>query len=736
MNSRIALLVATALAAVAAVLATPAGAAGTAPTKTGTDVSVGSPDQGSTTTTQRGDTVQWDLAQLDGGAAAGQVTVTDPIPAGQAYVPGSLQVPPGWTGSVSNGRVSASGSIDATHQTGSPAAVPAPQFNATTTDGGGDGYAPIPYGTNIYVIHHHSPLTNPGPVDCFSKITGVECPGFPKSITTPAVYGGAGSTATILVTYLNQATGQLYLPVTYGTGDAGIACLQLPAMTPCAAGGSAILNVGGIVGSANGLVKIGTKLWTFVRDQQNPRGLLACVDLDAAGAMTPCPAQTLVAGGSIFSELTSTNGAPAANQTSPSATPGHFPFSGEAVVAGSTQIAAVTGSTPLIWLDAAGNSLGFCYHRYLPETDVCVRGDTGAQSPAPAALTAITSAYPGVGDDYTFGYSPLVVGTREYIPVWNFGSQEVVGIKDSIVCFDWATGAACPNFGNTSTPGYLDTSSINGGHQHTYGLAVDDQNPGCGWAYGDARQLFNFQLVQGADCGAGQTSASTTLDSASFYCGVAPTGHHWSTVTLTGIPADEVYTSSVTVFDASDTPVPGFIGVPLAADGTLDISSIPTSGTTSKLTARLDATVATAPFQNGAPTLTISFDGPTGSVCFRATNSSSCLELLPVGVTNTAHVVVAAAGSTTSFDPRAHLAIDPSDPTNGSCPTPSASSSPPAPTSPGTTTLRPPGSGSNQALATTGTPAGLLLVLAGSLVSAGAAALFFARRGKASHARG
>ena len=47
-----------------------------------------------------GDTATWVVSYASG--APGAATITDTIGAGQTYLPGSLQVPPGWTGTEGN----------------------------------------------------------------------------------------------------------------------------------------------------------------------------------------------------------------------------------------------------------------------------------------------------------------------------------------------------------------------------------------------------------------------------------------------------------------------------------------------------------------------------------------------------------------------------------------------------------------------------------------------------------
>jgi uncharacterized repeat protein (TIGR01451 family) len=49
-----------------------------------------------------GDVVNWVVDYTDNGPAAPTAaTITDPVNAGQTYVPGSLKVPPGWSPSWS-----------------------------------------------------------------------------------------------------------------------------------------------------------------------------------------------------------------------------------------------------------------------------------------------------------------------------------------------------------------------------------------------------------------------------------------------------------------------------------------------------------------------------------------------------------------------------------------------------------------------------------------------------------
>src|SRR5215212_9639997 len=75
--------------------ARPAGAVDGQPsgslTKAAKDVTTGS-----TTQVRAGDTIQWTLSARNTSGVLGSVDVTDTVGAGQTFVPGSLQAPPGY----------------------------------------------------------------------------------------------------------------------------------------------------------------------------------------------------------------------------------------------------------------------------------------------------------------------------------------------------------------------------------------------------------------------------------------------------------------------------------------------------------------------------------------------------------------------------------------------------------------------------------------------------------------
>ena len=79
--------------------------------------------------------------------------------------------------------------------------VPAPATSFATPQTGGDGYAPILYGPNVYNVFHHfngGSLTIPKYLNCFSKTTGAAARVFPRTCRlTAAAEVGSGLGLTI-----------------------------------------------------------------------------------------------------------------------------------------------------------------------------------------------------------------------------------------------------------------------------------------------------------------------------------------------------------------------------------------------------------------------------------------------------------------------------------------------------------------------------------------------------------
>ncbi|HKC29665.1 MAG TPA: hypothetical protein VKB75_16740, partial [Jatrophihabitans sp.] len=209
-------------------------------TKTGTDLSNGSTADASTGnqgSAHSGDTVKWALSYRNKTGSDASVSINDPITGAQTYVPNSLELPPGFTGSVSGNTVTANG----TAQSGTTAAA-SPNFTAAAVSfstPGGDGYSVEGFGDSIYTVFHHNATDT---VVFCATLTNQVCAGWPgfSSYVSPTAGTplGTGPLSGFSSAYVNGSfisNGRLYWPVEQnGTPNVfGIQCLDLTTRLSC-----------------------------------------------------------------------------------------------------------------------------------------------------------------------------------------------------------------------------------------------------------------------------------------------------------------------------------------------------------------------------------------------------------------------------------------------------------------------------------------------------------------------
>lgn len=135
----------------------------------------------------------------------GAVTITDPVIGAQRYESGSLTVPPGWNGQVSesdSGATTMIASSDTVPPGGrgvTTALTPPVLTSFSQTSSGGDGYRPIlwtnpddPTERRMYAVFHHSgtdimDIPNGNELWCTTLPSGDACPGFPRPYTLPSM---------------------------------------------------------------------------------------------------------------------------------------------------------------------------------------------------------------------------------------------------------------------------------------------------------------------------------------------------------------------------------------------------------------------------------------------------------------------------------------------------------------------------------------------------------------------
>jgi uncharacterized repeat protein (TIGR01451 family)/fimbrial isopeptide formation D2 family protein len=620
----------------------PATAASTAVsdfTKVGTDLTT--PSTATSTspgTASAGDTIQWVLNYRNKTGADASVSVTDPITGGQSYVANSLKLPPNLTGGVSSNTVSASGAVPsgttgAQIPTSTPVAI-----NFTTP--GGDGYSVENYGTNVYTVYHHNAS---GTVVFCSTITNTTCANWPagkfSSYVSPTSGTPIGTGASGMITAHNNGSfivnGKLYweaetTTATAGKYTVGVMCLDLTAtpqalscgFTPLDQLSTAPPSAAAI--SSNAVPAADGNYYMF----DGAGNMLcfspasgACGSVNVSGGRANSVAisgmvtsgnyvyATFFAAGSLFltcydvsAHATCSGSYPINEGTPPNAS---YPDT----------LAPVLEPTTGVLLGACDLAKAACY------------------APSGASLA---NPYPGITG---IGYPPSSTG---------FGDGVIVGTKfyaaprnNIVTCWDFSlrtgTGAVpkCTNF----------TGPTDGSNYTVRALTGDFA--GCGAADGDAGQIKIFNLISGGACNAVQ-AVSITLSPSSYYCdGQAGHASSWGAVTLSGLTASDYASARLTLTDTNGNNVPGWVDVPFPASGaqTIDISSIPLSGTTATLTAHVTIAGSTNPTAMASARVNMTWAGDPIQICYRTVTAPvACLTSAPVSNTATA---VTTAGAVT-----------------------------------------------------------------------------------------
>jgi hypothetical protein len=441
--------------------------------------------------------------------------------------------------------------------------IPVPPASHFAGSGGGDGWSIALSTDAVYnVFHHGTELT----VNCHIQTDSSECWSSPKTITDASGHGFATSGHSGL--YLDQNSGKLYVYATQ-TADAigGVVCIDTtqPASNPnpfC--GFTALTPAGGAVmldgwGALSAPMQVGDRLYSFNYVPQfgvsGAKNAVLCFDLetDAACAGQPfavdigastvanrTPSPSTAAIGDVLMIPVATNAGLDALVCFDPATQddcaGNWP-----VQTGVSSAGNDGGPFPL--MSANGTTTGVC----LPTgADPCFTLD-GATTPTPDAMPSV------INNSEPWNGPSVVIGPRVYVPT---------GSGDRVQCFDYSTGASCPNFPMTfSGLGYL------------YTVNPDPQRSDCLWvnADGGAAQIQNFDAYTGQPCGQGplRVLASTSVI-AQPQC--TPTGYVSLQVTS---PARDTYDSgSVTFIDGTGNPIPGAADRPVDSTGTVDLTGL------------------------------------------------------------------------------------------------------------------------------------------------------------------
>jgi uncharacterized repeat protein (TIGR01451 family) len=627
-------------------------------TKTGTDVTnnstADSTDPSHPGAGKPGDTVNWVLHYANQTGSAANVSVTDQITGGQTYTGGSLKVPPGWTGGVSGSTLTASGPAQSpTTSVASASFAPTTPF----TTQGGDGYSASGFGGNVYNVFHHNHSDHT--VFC-ATLQNAVCPGWPAQSTWVSTVAGtpvgqvpagvpsdlgAWTTAQVNGSFINQTTGRLYWPISSIAQDAnhnfifGTQCLDLTTATSCgftqigttkvvaqyAFGGDGIPAADGnrYYLDNNGFMDCITPNGTF------------CGSTDIAGGPIGSAGGQEVGtyGRYVYVSYIDPGTGTAASQsdflacydTSTHALCPGFPKKVGAAEnnngAGASEILPVVSST--------GTFLGAC----AVFNNVCLKPDG----------TQISNPWSQI----RYGYIPSVVGfstgvligTKYYTPNGPDSTNNLTTGVDA--CYDFSRPLVggkvqpCANF----TPPH----NLRG-----YTVRALANLPGCMVGSGDGAQITLFSAVDGGPCtGAADTVSATPQD---WYCdGQSTHATTWDTLTLVGLTPGSYTSATLTLLDKNGAAVPGWTGRPIASGATsIDLSSIPVSGTTTSLTAVVALMGVTGSVNNAH--LQLSWKGDPIQVCY-----STVLPQVPcvdgaatASVSNTATAITTGSSTTDS----------------------------------------------------------------------------------------
>ncbi|MEV7780099.1 hypothetical protein [Kitasatospora sp. NPDC088351] len=647
--------------------------------KTGVDLT-----NGSTTTADHGDTLQWVVSYSNPASTVQPATVTDVIQGGpgstpqtQTYVPGSLKVPPGFTPqwSTDGGTTfqttdqgTATNVVQATNpNTGSPATsatnlIPAP-FTPVDTATGGDGFIPILFTATIngqpvreaWNIYHHAG-TSPLPiVVCTDLDTNGPCPsptGAPQTWPRPLNSSAAGATTgDVRTTRKEQYVllgDQLYYPasLTSTPTQIGVGCLNLQTQQSCgftslqsatAAGGNGI---GGLVQAANGLIYgVSTSGQVLCYDPTTNTGcgtFSIGLGPNTSATNSPTPndyfGTTDLVNGKIYITDTANIGGVNTSQMSCFDPATNAACTGWAVpktLAVETGVPNFTVVNDNIFTDydAAGNILGVC---------TTVGADSTASSnPAQGtvqcfSLTGASIAVPP-GLQALVGAHAAPLGQNVYMNPLTITAPN--GHLETEFPY-WSSTPTVADYNycydwvtqapcaSYGTGGTLSgPPNVNGGVTRPYGYAYDGQ---CKYGLGDSGYLWSMDPVTGA-APCLRLTAVSMLNPAQFYCD-GKTGHvtSYGTVSLADIDPTTVNfaASSVTVKDSSGNVLGTFPFNPTT--GTADISSIPVSTSPVTVDSNISLLNSSSFTPTNHPMTVVSFVGDPPQVCFDTTVGTDC----------------------------------------------------------------------------------------------------------------
>lgn len=464
------------------------------------------------------------------------VSITDTMSSGLAYVPGSLQLPPGWTSAPNPPFTPPPTTVFSASQAGSELGFMLPVSSASSQAGlgSGDGYTPVIVGSKVFGFAHHSP----GLVECWNKAT--------MSICSPAASANPSVSTMSLARYVTLGNDIYYPAYDHSTPpNGGVACYHASGM-PCAptaftsiapapAGGpdgpiAGVVSLGG--SPSNLFIAIGSKLYCRAAPAMGP-----CVGVDVHPDFYT--GVTIASGPSSYSDILADD------------TNGQIYVQGGSVNLNCINVATAlqcwapvshgkTYATLSPYLSPTGANDGVCVHSAPGTTPPgldpqCYAAGTGIahSPPAPAALTTLLAYVPNVSHLTLTPYRLPAIGAANLSQTRVMYPGRTPSSGGRTLCFDFATGATCAGFTGwaTTEPAFSPRATFS-----DYGYMTDPADPSCTYGLGHKGTLFRFNTVTGDEGCAQQTWL--VPDPKAAFCDGKMHSINWSNVTIVGRPSN------------------------------------------------------------------------------------------------------------------------------------------------------------------------------------------------------
>jgi hypothetical protein len=645
------------------------------------------PDVGSSTTVRAGDTVDWRIQFDNTQISTGTGSITDLLPGGTTFVPGSLELPGRWTGAFStdagatyatpepvtgvNGlKIAIPVGEKVGYESGSAEFPKPPKASSTQSGTGGDGYLPEAMGANLYNVFHHQVAR----VFCTVKETGSGCnngtTGYFFTRTAGAV---AKSSTTVLASdptvtinlhglaASDPATKHIWIAGSDSSGAVdggtvgGFACLDMSVSPPKGC-------------TPNAWVPAATGV-NNTADAKNPNFTMSSFDKTTRRAFAVDHNFNVycldMATGTLCAGYTVTDN----TFPRPVNYKANIPQGIGMLMPGTTKFILTGHAKSVNWADfmtcidttTGARCVGW------PVNPISVPGDDLTATAVALVLPRFTAPNVTVADGACFFHtvptngaglpgSPtkfvtctsLADGTSMALPPNFYNAMPTnTGLAPSIeLAGDYALTASgklinawyvfnsanrwtCYDFaiGNACT-GWVGGKDIAGVWDFPYGTRVDDADPECIWTLGDVSNLRSFDAGSGGPCSS--SIARFTVTPRRFYCAASnPVISAWTTVTIGNLPNTAYTTAILTIKDTAGSIVGTYNNVDVTADladGSLDISAIPYAGTTTALSFNLQLRGANSVLFSATPTpfIAAAWDGPPVEMCFKTTIADVC----------------------------------------------------------------------------------------------------------------